>query len=259
MNLIRIIVLSKNVFQEVLRDRILYITVFYALLLAIGDRILQEFSSVNADKMFLDFGLSAMNVMGLIIVVFLGTGLINREIDKRTVLVLIAKPISRSEFVISKYLGLSAVLTVLIVVMTAIYLGFLQFSSASYPLTSILLAAFFLFLQLSLVNSVALALGVFTNSLVATILTFAVYLMGNISHDLVKIGRLSHNLGVEHITQGLYLILPDLSRLDLKNTAVYGLQTIPDSLTLLSNFGYGLLYSGMMLSIAILIFLQREF
>jgi ABC-type transport system involved in multi-copper enzyme maturation permease subunit len=107
--------------------------------------------------------------------------------------------------------------------------------------------------------AVAITLGVFTSSLIATSLTFAVYLMGNITQDIVALGKLSHNPGIERITQILYLILPDLSRLDLKNDAVYGLQALPDPITLITNAGYGLLYSFMLLAIAILIFLKREF
>jgi len=259
MNVIRSIVMAKNVFQEVIRDRILYIIGFYALILAIAFRAIPEFATTSWDKIFLDFGLAAMNVIGLIVTIFIGTGLVNKEIEKRTILVLIAKPISRSEFIASKYLGLSAVLAVLVVAMTIIYLGFLQFGKVSYPIMSILIAALFMFLQLSLMTAVAITLGVFTSSLIATALTFAVYLMGNITQDLVALGRLSRNPGMERITQGLYLILPDLSRLDLKNDAVYGLQTLPDTITLITNAGYGLLYSFMLLAFAILIFLRREF
>ena len=107
--------------------------------------------------------------------------------------------------------------------------------------------------------AVAITLGVFTSSLIATSLTFAVYLMGNVTQDLVALGKLSQNPGMERITQSLYLILPDLSRLDLKNDAVYGLQALPDPITLVTNAGYSLLYSFMLLAIAILIFLRREF
>jgi ABC-type transport system involved in multi-copper enzyme maturation permease subunit len=259
MNIARTIVLSKNVFQELVRDRILYIIGFYILVLAIGKRVITEFTSISADKIFLDFGISVIGAIGLIVVVFLGTGLVNKEIDKRTILVLIAKPISRSEFITSKYLGSCAVLALIIAIMTGIYMGFLQFGKISYSSTSLAIAILFLFFQLSLVNAVAITMGAFTNSLMAATLTFAIYLMGNISHEILKLGRLSHNLGMEHITQGLYLLLPDLSRLDLKNDAVYGLQAIPDLLTLITNASYGLLYSIMLLSIAIVIFLQREF
>ena len=259
MNVIRTVVMAKNVFQEVIRDRILYIIGFYAIILAIAFRAIPEFAGTTSNKIFLDFGLATMNVIGLIVAIFIGTGLVNKEIEKRTILVLIAKPISRSEFIASKYLGLSAVIGVLITAMTIIYLGFLQFGQVSYPIISIFLATLFLFLQLCLITAVAFTLGVFTSSLIATSLTFAVYLMGNVTQDLVALGKLSQNPGMERITQSLYLILPDLSRLDLKNDAVYGLQALPDPITLVANAGYSLLYSFMLLAIAILIFLRREF
>ncbi len=259
MNVIRTFFMAKNVFQEVIRDRILYIIGLYGIILAIAFRAIPEFATTTSDKIFLDFGLATMNVIGLIVAIFIGTGLINKEIEKRTILVLIAKPITRSEFITSKYLGLSAVLGVIVTAMTIIYLGFLQFGKLSYSISSIFLASLFIFLQLSLITAIAITLGVFTSSLIATALTFAVYLMGNITQDLVALGKLSRNPGMERITQGLYLILPDLSRLDLKNDAVYGLQALPDTITLITNAGYGLLYSFMLLAIAILIFLRREF
>ncbi|MDZ8083052.1 MAG: ABC transporter permease [Nostoc sp. DcaGUA01] len=255
----RIFVLAKNVFQEVIRDRILYIIGFYALILAAAFGVLPQFAAATEDKMFLDFGMAAMNAIGLIVTIFVGTGLVNKEIEKRTILVLIAKPVSRSEIIVGKYLGLSAVLAVLIAMMTVIYLLFLQFANITYSIASILIAAIFLFLQLSLITSVAIVFGVFTASLLATVLTFAVYLMGNITQDLVEFARLSRNLGIERLTQGLFLVLPDLSRLDLKNHAVYGLQALPDTTALFINASYGLLYSAMLLAIAIFIFSRREF
>lgn len=259
MNVIRTVAMAKNVFQEVIRDRILYIIPLYALILAIAFRAIPEFTATSSDKIFLDFGLATMNIIGLIVAIFIGTGLVNKEIEKRTILVLIAKPISRSEFIASKYLGLSAIIAVLIVIMTMIYLGFLQIGKISYPMTSIFLATLFMFFQLCLITAVAITLGVFTSSLIATALTYAVYLMGNITQDLLALGKLSSNPTMERITQSLYLILPDLSRLDLKNDAVYGLQALPDTITLIINAVYGLLYSFMLLAFAILIFLRREF
>ncbi|MCG6136688.1 MAG: ABC transporter permease [Nostoc sp. LLA-1] len=259
MNLSRIFVIAKNVFREMVRDRILYIIGFYALILAIALRVIPEFAATTEDKMFLDFGLATMNILTLIVAIFIGTGLVNKEIDKRTILVLIAKPVSRSEIIVGKFLGLSAVLSVLVAVMTVIYLVFLQIGNIPHSIPSILIATVFLCLQLSLMTAVAITFGVFTSSLLAVTLTFAVYLMGNITPDLVQLGRLSNNPMMARITQGLYLILPDLSRLDLKNDAVYGLQALPDTTALITNVGYGLLYSIMLLAIANLIFWRREF
>ncbi len=251
--------MATNVFREVIRDRILYIIGFYALLMVVVMQLLPQIAATTEDKIFLDFGLAAMNILGLIVAVFVGTGLVSKEIEKRTVLVLIAKPISRAEFITAKHLGLSSVLALLVAVMTVIYLALLQFQGVTYSLVSILLASLYLFLQLSLITAVALALGVFTSSVLATLLTFAVYLMGHFSQDLVNIGRISRNPGFERLTQILYLILPDLSRLDLKNQAVYGTELLPNSLTLIANASYGLVYIVLLLAIAILVFARREF
>ncbi|KOP28234.1 ABC transporter permease [Hapalosiphon sp. MRB220] len=259
MNFGRLYVIATNVFREVVRDRILFIIGFYILILSITIYFLPQFSATAKDKIFLDFALAAMNLLGLVVAVFVGTGLINKEIEKRTILVLIAKPISRGELIVGKYLGLLVLLAVLITAMTAITFVFLLFGQFSYSIISIIIAVFFLFLQLSLMTAVAMTLGVFTSSLLATVLTFAVYLMGNISQDVLKLGRLGSKHGIETFTQALYLILPDLSRLDIKNDAIYGLAAFPNSMTLISNIGYGLLYTLMLLAIAILIFSQREF
>ena len=259
MSLTRIFTIARNVFYEVVRDRILWIVGFYALLLVAAMQLLPQIAGATEEKMILDFGLAAMSVLGLIVAIFIGTGLVNKEIEKRTVLVLIAKPISRSEIIAGKHLGLSAVLASLITAMTIIYIVLLQLRQIPYPLGSILLASLYLFLQLCLVCAIAIALGVFTSSVLATLLSFGVYLMGNLSQDLVSFGRLSKNPGLENLTRNLYLVLPDLSRLDLKNQAVYGSEALPDSLTLITNASYGLVYTVLVLAIASAIFSQREF
>jgi ABC-type transport system involved in multi-copper enzyme maturation permease subunit len=259
MNINRILVISTNVFREAVRDRILYIIGFYGIILIAALGLLPQLAAATEDKMFLDFGLAVMSMLGLIVAVFVGAGLVNKEIEKRTLLVLISKPVSRSEFIMGKYFGLSSVLAVMVAAMTAIYLVLLQIGKIAYSTPSILLAAIFLFLQLSLIAAVAISLSVFTSSLLATALTFAVYLMGNITQDLVQLGRLGRNPGLEHLTQGLYLVLPDLSRLDFKNDAVYGLAALPNSTALIANAVYAVVYSGLLLAIAILIFSRREF
>ncbi|HEY9652677.1 MAG TPA: ABC transporter permease [Coleofasciculaceae cyanobacterium] len=257
MSFSRIWVIASNGFREVIRDRVLYLIGFFALLLVMALRLLPEIAATTEDKIFLDLGLAAIEVLGVIVAVFVGTGLINKEIEKRTVLVLIAKPLSRAEFIIGKHLGLSGVLTVLVAATTVIYLILLSLSRIQFPWVSILVSVLYLLLKLSLLTAVALVFGVFTSSLLATLLTFGIYLMGNLSSDLVAFGNLSRNSTIQMLTQGLYLVLPDLSRLNLKNEAVYGI--LPPPLTLLANGLYALFYTLLLLAIAIMIFSRREF
>ncbi|EGJ29386.1 MULTISPECIES: ABC transporter permease [Moorena] len=257
MSLARIWAIAANGFREVIRDRVLYLIGFFALALGIALRLLPEIAATTEEKIFLDLGLAGMGILGVIVAVFVGTGLINKEIEKRTVLVLIPKPLSRAEFIIGKHLGLSGVLAVLVVAMTAIYLLGLRASSIEYPVVSILVSVLYQFLELSLITAVALMFGVFTSSLLATLLTFGIYMMGHLSRDLVELSKLSENPGIERMTETLYLVIPDLSRLNLKNDAVYGV--LPPFPELFLNGLYGLLYIVLLLAIAILIFWQREF
>lgn len=257
MNIGRIFVIASNVFREVIRDRVLYLIGLFALFLVVCFRLLPEVAAATEDKIILDVGLAAMHLLGLVVAVFVGTGLVNKEIEKRTVLVLMAKPISRTEFIVGKHLGLTAVLAVLVAAMTAVFIVLLAFNRVAYPWTSILISSLFLWLQLSLIAAIAIVFGVFTGSLLATLLTFMIFLMGSFSANLVTLGAQSKDAAITAVTRNLYLVLPDLSRLDFKNQAVYGL--LPPMNTLLLNAGYGVLYIILLLAIATLLFSQREF
>lgn len=254
-----ILTISANVFREAIRDRTLYLVMVYAIVLVAAVGLLPEVSAGTEDKMTLDVALAAMNLLGLVVTVFLGTGLINKEIDKRTVLVLLSKPIRRGELIVGKFLGLSAVLAVLVVLMQGILMLVLGLSQVPYPLGSLLIASLYLFLQLSVITAVAILFGVLTSSILATILTFCVYIMGNLTRDLLQLGEISQNTGIERLALGLYLFLPDLARLDLKNDAVYGVAALPNFGTLVLNAVYGVVYIILLLSVAIAIFSKREF
>lgn len=258
MSLGRVWVIATNVFREVVRDRVLYLIGFFALLMVAATVLLPQVSVGSQGKIILDLGLAAIELLGLVIAVFVGTGLVNKEIEKRTVLVLMAKPLSRVEFIVGKHLGLTAVLAVLVAAMTAIYLAVLSLNQVEYSTPSILLAALYQILTLSLIAAVAILFGVFTSSLLATLFTFAVYLMGNFSRDLVTLGK-SQSPAIQNVIQGLYLALPDLARLNLKNQAAYGLNLMPSPAELLANAAYGLFYTVLLLTIATLIFSRREF
>lgn len=257
MNFSRILAIAINVFWEVMRERVLYLIALFAIFLFGTLRLLREFSLGTEYKIITDLGIAGIGVIGLIVAIFVGTGMINKEIEKRTVLVLLAKPISRADLIVGKYFGLTGVLGILIFCTSLIYLVFLSLNRVEYPLGSMVIALFFIFLELALLTAVAIALGVFTSSLLATLLTVGVYVMGHLSPDIIKAGELSENPALIGFTRNLYLILPDLTKLDLKNQAVYGL--LPDFTTLLFNGIYAVIYIILLLAIANLIFRQKEF
>lgn len=257
MNSSGVFTIARNVFKEVIRDRLLYFIGFFSLLLILAQRIIPEIAAGTHEKILLDFGIGAIAILSVIVAIFIGTALINKEIEKRTLLMLIPKPISRAELILGKHLGLTSVLGVMVALMMAIYLAMLSLSDISYPTTALLVAGVYLLLELALIVAVAILFGVFTSSILATLLSFGVYLMGHFSEDLVELGKLSENANIESLTTSLYLVLPNLSRLDLKNEAVYGL--LPNSNELMSHALYGLLYTALLLIISMTIFAQKEF
>ena len=256
-SILRIWAIAANGFREVIRDRILYFIGFFALLMAFAWRLLPEIAVGTHQKIFLDLGLAAIGLLGVIVAVFVGTGLINKEIDKRTILVLIPKPLSRAEFILGKHLGLSGVLAVMLGVMLVIYLLMLLGMKVSFQALPLIVSVFYLGLELILIAAVAIAFGVFTSSILATLMTFGVYLMGHISKDLIQLGIISKNPNILAITKNIYLILPDLERLNFRNEAVYGL--LPSADVLIGNALYSLVYTGLLLGISILIFSRRQF
>ena len=256
-SILRIWAIAANSFREVIRDRILYFIGFFALLMAFAWRLLPEIAVGTHQKIFLDLGLAAIGLLGVIVAVFVGTELINKEIDKRTILVLIPKPLSRAEFILGKHLGLSGVLAVMLGVMLVIYLLMLLGMKVSFQALPLIVSVFYLGLELILIAAVAIAFGVFTSSIIATLMTFGVYLMGHISKDLIQLGIISKNPNILAITKNIYLILPDLERLNFRNEAVYGL--LPSADVLIGNALYSLVYTGLLLGISIFIFSRRQF
>jgi Cu-processing system permease protein len=258
-SLSRTLVIAANVFREVIRDRVLYLIAFFAVIMVAAIVLVPEVAASTENQIILDIGLAAISLLGLMITVFVGTGLVNKEIEKRTVYVMVAKPISSAEFIVGKHWGLAAVIAVLVFAMTVLYLGTLALKQIPVPLGSIGLSALFQFLELSLIAAVAILFGVFTSSLLATLLTFALYLMGHFSRDLLSFSALTDNPGLKQAIHGIYLTLPDLSRLNLKNQAIYGLNLLPEPRELLANAGYAIVYTALLLTIAILIFSRRQF
>ncbi|EAZ90984.1 ABC transporter permease [Crocosphaera chwakensis] len=257
MNLIRIWIIASNGFREVIRDRILYVIGFFAVVLALSLRLLPEIS-VGADgKIFLDVGLGLTSFLGAIVAIFVGTALINKEIEKRTVLILIPKPISRSELIIGKHLGLCGVLAVVIAIMTVLYFGALTWANITFSPVSLLVSQVYLLLELAVLTAVAITFGVFTSSILATLLSFGIYIIGHLSSDLLELAKLSQNPSITALTESIYLVVPNLERFNLKNTAVYGI--LPSSSELLIDAVYGIIYIVLLLTISSFIFSRRQF
>jgi len=173
--------------------------------------------------------------------------------------VLIAKPVSRFEFILGKHLGLSAVLATVMAALTGVFFSVLLIQGIAFPAGAILVAVLFMLLEMVLLVAVAMLFGVFTSSLLATLLTFAVFLVGHLSQDIVRFGRVVDSENFQRISRWIYLVLPDLERLNFKNEAIYGASLLPGPGELFLNALYALIYTALLIIIATNIFARRQF
>ena len=255
----RIWTIAHNVFLEVMRDRILYVVGVFGIVMVLAITLLPEVAAGTEDKLILDTGLAAINVLSLFVVVFIGTGLINKEIEKKTVLVLIAKPVSRTEFILGKHLGLSFVMGVLIASLTALMLLLLTLGGVPYQLDLMLLATLFMFLEMVLLIAAAMMFGVLTSTVLATLMTLAIFAVGHETRNILALDKIAESESFRRIAEGLFLVLPDLERLNLKNEIANGFVAPPSGGGLIENAAYGLIYTALLLTVTVTVFERRQF
>jgi Cu-processing system permease protein len=258
-----------HVFKESVRDKVLYNLVLFAVLLISASYLVGQLTAGQDIKIIKDLGLAASAVFGLFIAVFIGVGLVWKEVDKRSVYNLLVKPLRRHEFIIGKFVGLALTLLVNIAVMAIALYGVLALMNWLEPglgkvsvdapvLDPQLLKAFaLLYVQLLVVTSVALFFSTFSGPMLSAAFTFGLYIVGHFNADLAHFEDVVKSPAAGWLGKALYYILPNLAPFDVKAAVVHG-QTVSAAYMALTA-GYGLLYVGAMLVLAILIFARRDF
>lgn len=251
----KVLGLALNTFRETIRDRILYAILVFALLMIASTLFLGSLTIGQDLKILLDVGLAAIEVFGVAIAIFVGTSLLHKELDKRTVFVVLTKPVSRWKFLIGKFLGLSATLGILLVLMGGAFLALVLWKTGSLP-TSLVAAIGMIGLQLGVLVAVSLFFSTFTSPVLSMILTFCLYLIGHNSENLHVLAQKA-GPAPRMLADALYYALPNLSTFDVKNAVVYGATVAPGQW--LWAIAYGGLYTAALLAAAGGIFERREF
>jgi len=252
----QVIVIALNTFRENLRDKIFYNLLFFALLLIGFSVLLADLTITEHRKIVTDMGLAAINLVGVILAIFIGIGLVSKEIERRTVYTILARPISRAQFILGKYLGLMFTILVNIVIMLMVYLATLWVYRAPFH-WALLQAIELIFVELLLVTALALFFSTFSTSTLSAIMTLGFYVIGHLTTDLKGIAQKSHSEAVQAVMTGLYYLCPNLEMLNMKGQAAMG---TPVSLSYQAWAStYGLLYAALLISAACTVFQRRDF
>lgn len=250
---------AKNTFRESVRDRVLYNLIFFALLMIGSSLLVGQLAIGDLPKVITDIGLSAMRFFGMLIAIFIGIQLVYKEIERRTIYSLLAKPLRRSEFVLGKFFGLGLTLAVNSSVMLAGVVLSLLLVKGTYAaqMAAAVPASYMIFLELVVTTAVALMFSTISSPAISALLTFLVYVAGNASGNLKVLAETSDAPGVGALLTGLYYLLPNLSNFAAIGTAAHG--AIVPGVRLLGATAYAAVYCGLLLAIAVAVFERRDF
>ena len=250
--------MALNTFREAVRDRVLYNLLFFALVMMAASIIAGQISIGIEQTVIVTLGLSAISLIGLLISVFIGVGLVSKEMDKRTLYALLAKPVRRWEFLLGKFGGL--VLT-LAVNTAAMGLGlFLALMYAKQTLergdATVFVAVYFIWLKLALVVALALLFSCFTTPLLAILFTAGVYIVGLYVQELRNMPMQVMSPGMTAFTKWLSYLLPNFENFNIMAMAAHSRQ-VPGKL-IVQNTLYTAIYCAIVLTGAILVFSRRN-
>jgi ABC-type transport system involved in multi-copper enzyme maturation permease subunit len=249
---------ATNTFREAVRDRVLYNLVFFALLM-MGAAILVGQVSIGIEQsVIVSLGLTAISVIGIFIAVFIGVGLVSKEMDKRTLYALLAKPVERWQFLLGKFAGL--VMT-LIVNTGAMTVGlYFALWTVKHPLAKsdgyLIVAVYLILLKLALIVALAMLFSCFTTPFLAILFTLGLYVAGLFAEDLRTMQALTLSASTMKMLKGISYLLPNFENFNVMGAVAHG-RGVPGTLVA-QNTAYTLLYGAMVLAAAAMIFSRRN-
>jgi len=253
----RIIHIASNTFREAVRDRVLYNLIAFALLLS-GSAILVGQISIDIERLVvINLGLTAVSLFGIVIAIFIGIGLVSKEIDKKTLYTVLSRPVRRWEFIVGKFFGLAGTLVVNTFFMAIGVFGALFYVAHKFGASDgqIFIALYFIVLEFLIICALALLFSSFSSPLLSALFTFSLFVIGSFSDDLRGFAGMTHG-ATKWAVSGVSYVVPNFSAFNVISAVAHG-QAIYGQL-ILQNTLYALFYAAMAMSGAVLIFERRN-
>lgn len=214
--------IAVNTFREAIRDRILYLFVGFAVVMVISTKLFGLLTVGDESKVVKDIGLAAMQFFSMLIAVMMSMLLISREVDSRTVFNIISKPVGRWQFILGKYLGLVAVVAANLVFITAVLLLMVLVYTSELDLMLVFAAAMTM-LEMVVLAAFATLFAVVTRPILGSLMTLAVFVVGQTSEDLWLLTRQLPGEVTKALIAVVYYLLPNLQRFNFRTEVVHGL------------------------------------
>ncbi len=255
----RVALVAWHVFKESVRDRVLFAIAAFALLLVAASILIGQITAGQDVKIIKDIGLATLELAGVLMAVFIGVGLVSREIERKSVYSLLAKPVHRWEFVAGKYLGLVGTIAVNLLLMTVALFVVLAWLERKVPDPVLLKAVVLILAELALLTAVALFFSTFSSSgILSAGLTLGVWVVGLFSEDLRGFSAAVSSQMLASTVRAVGVIVPAFSAFDIKAEVVSGRPAVPWTYVAMT-LAYAACYAGALIGASMAIFSRREF
>ena len=251
----RILAVAHNTFREAVRDKILYVLLFFAAATIFGAKALGWISVGQDIKIVKDICLAATSIFGALIAIFVGTSLIYKEIDKRTLYTILSQPMHRYEFVLGKYLGLAGLLAVTTTVMTGVAAAYILLLGGGLEAVYFV-AVLLIFWKLLLITAFALLMSSLSSPILGAIIVFCAYVFGHATEVFRDLPSQLQDTFAETILHAAYYVIPNLGNFDIWAEAANGVAINPGYV--LWVLVYGLAYTVVLLILAVLVFEEKD-
>lgn len=249
--------IAHNTIRELVRNKFFSLILFLGVVFIALSFALKTLALGELERVLYDFWLSFIELTGLAVILFLGWGMIAREIEGRTIFLMLSKPISRSSIFLGKFLGFASVVVFMVAFQTALFYGLLSFQGFSLD-TLFFPAILGIVLKLLALLAVILFFSSFTSPMIAMFLTIAVYMIGHSGFMMLDYARSgTGNESMRYLGELILTIFPNLESLNLKNYVAIGAPV--DLMTWYKWYGLALLYILVLLFLGAWIFRKKSF
>jgi ABC-type transport system involved in multi-copper enzyme maturation permease subunit len=255
----KVLSIARNTFRECVRDKILYNLVLFAVLIIFSSLILGSITIGDVTQIIINLGLSTLSIFGTLIALFIGIQLVYKEIDRKTIYSLLAKPVTRYQFLLGKFLGLTLTLAVNVCVMILGVFASIFYLRHSFQAadTYVLAAGILILVELMLVISIAMLFSTFSTPALSALFTFTLYVIGHFNADVKQYGAASESFLTKALAGAFYYLLPNFGNFDIISQTAHG--RFPSLEVYLYTLCYGLLYSSAVLLLSVFLFQHRNF
>jgi ABC-type transport system involved in multi-copper enzyme maturation permease subunit len=252
----RIWAICRNIYLEGFRQKVFTAAVVFAVILIVLSVFLGPFSLGEISKIVRDFGLAISSLLGIFVIVTVGSSILYRDLERRTIFTIVTRPIRPREIIIGKFLGLAMLVISLVFAMSIIQQLVILLSEGRLDLP-ILVAPLFYCFEVMIMTSVLLLFSSFSSAAFSSIMTVVLFIVGHASPDLKLFADTVKSPFLKTISTVFYYLLPNLENFNLRLDVVYRLPLPADQA--LYVVCYGIMYTVLLLFLSVIIFEGREF